>query len=50
MYLVDPEGNFVDYFGQNKIADEIATATAIHMNSYEIGAKNKEKETDSSKK
>lgn len=37
MYLVDPEGNFVDYFGQNKSAEEIATAVAIHMGSYEAG-------------
>lgn len=41
MYLVDPEGNFVDYYGQNKRAEEIATAIAIHMGTYEAGKKNK---------
>lgn len=41
MYLVDPEGNFVDYFGQNKKAAEVATAVAIHMGSYERAEKNK---------
>ncbi|CAF0776984.1 unnamed protein product [Brachionus calyciflorus] len=39
VYLVDPEGNFVDYFGQNKTAEEIATAAAIHMGSYQAGKK-----------
>jgi protein SCO1 len=34
MYLIDPEGNFVDYYGQNKKAEEIASAIAIHMGSY----------------
>ena len=38
MYLIDPEGNFVDYFGQNKKAAEVATAVAIHMGTYEHGA------------
>jgi len=37
MYLIDPEGNFVDYFGQNKTAAEVATAIAIHMGTYERG-------------
>ena len=41
MYLIDPEGNFVDYFGQNKQADEIATAIAIHMGSFEFAEKKK---------
>ena len=41
MYLIDPEGNFVDYFGQNKQADEIATAIAIHMGSFELAEKKK---------
>lgn len=39
MYLVDPEGNFVDYFGQNKTAEEIATAIAIHIGSYQVANK-----------
>lgn len=43
MYLVDPEGNFVDYFGQNKKAAEVATAVAIHMGSYERAEKNNSK-------
>ena len=43
MYLVDPEGNFVDYFGQNKKAAEVATAVAIHMGTYERAEKIKSK-------
>lgn len=36
MYLIDPQGNFVDYYGQNKKAEEIATAVAIHMGSFQL--------------
>lgn len=43
MYLVDPEGNFVDYFGQNKGAGEVATAVAIHMGTFERAEKIKSK-------
>lgn len=43
MYLIDPEGNFVDYFGQNKTAEEIASAAAIHMSTFEMGKSQKEK-------
>jgi len=43
MYLVDPEGNFVDYFGQNKTAAEVATAIAIHMGTYERGSNESKK-------
>jgi protein SCO1/2 len=46
MYLIDPEGNFVDYYGQNKTAEEIATASAIHMSSFKYGQNN----NDDSKK
>lgn len=31
MYLVDPTGGFVDYFGQNRNAAEITAAIANHM-------------------
>uniref|UniRef100_A0A8C4N4H9 Synthesis of cytochrome C oxidase 1 n=1 Tax=Eptatretus burgeri TaxID=7764 RepID=A0A8C4N4H9_EPTBU len=31
MYLLDPDGNFVDYFGQNKRATEISSGIAAHM-------------------
>jgi protein SCO1 len=42
MYLIDPEGNFVDYFGQNKSAEEVATAAAIHMSTFKTGTNKKE--------
>lgn len=38
MYLIDPEGNFVDYYGQNKTAEEIAAACAIHMGSFKMSS------------
>lgn len=31
MYLFDPEGNFVAYYGQNKTAEEAARDIARHM-------------------
>ena len=31
MYLVGPDGNFVDYFGQNKNAEEVISSVATHM-------------------
>ena len=34
MYLVDPDGNFVDYYGQNKTAEEIYNSVMIHMTKY----------------
>jgi len=48
MYLVDPEGNFVDYYGQNKKAEEIASAIALHMASFQVGA-NKKNEKEEKK-
>merc|ERR1719293_351282 len=35
IYLIDPEGNFIDYYGQNKTAQEIVASTIIQMNKYE---------------
>ena len=36
MYLVDPEGQFVDYYGQNRNADEIVAGVHIQMGRYEL--------------
>ncbi|EFA10817.2 protein SCO1 homolog, mitochondrial [Tribolium castaneum] len=34
MYLVDPDGQFVDYYGQNKSAIEIAASIKVNMLKY----------------
>ncbi|KAL8601372.1 Cu-binding protein [Nucella lapillus] len=34
MYLVGPDGNFVDYFGQNKNAEQITSGIAMHMKKF----------------
>ncbi|KAM4531796.1 protein SCO1 homolog, mitochondrial [Odontesthes bonariensis] len=34
MYLVGPDGEFVEYFGQNKRSTEITTSIAAHMRKY----------------
>ncbi|XP_063921776.1 protein SCO1 homolog, mitochondrial-like [Zophobas morio] len=34
MYLVDPDGKFVDYYGQNKSASEIVTSVKVNMMKY----------------
>lgn len=34
MYLVDPNGNFVDYYGQNRTAQEMTAGIANHMIKY----------------
>ncbi|XP_047426741.1 protein SCO1 homolog, mitochondrial [Mugil cephalus] len=36
MYLVGPDGEFVDYFGQNKRSAEISTSIAAHMRKYKM--------------
>ncbi|XP_071840608.1 protein SCO1 homolog, mitochondrial-like [Apostichopus japonicus] len=34
MYLLSPEGDFVDYYGQNKTDEEVAGGIASHMRKY----------------
>lgn len=34
MYLIDPEGSFVDYYGQNKTAEDIYRSVMLHMVKY----------------
>ena len=34
IYLIDPEGQFVDYYGQTKNADLISTAVILQMQKY----------------
>ena len=34
MYLIDPEGNFYDYYGQNRRAAEIATVIRTKVLAY----------------
>uniref|UniRef100_A0A8C3V5K0 Synthesis of cytochrome C oxidase 1 n=1 Tax=Catharus ustulatus TaxID=91951 RepID=A0A8C3V5K0_CATUS len=34
MYLVGPDGDFVDYYGQNKKSGEISASVAAHMRKY----------------
>ena len=41
MYLVNPEGELVDYYGQNKKDFEIAKGIIAHMSIYEFEQKKK---------
>jgi protein SCO1/2 len=31
MYLVNPDGEFVDYFGQNRQVEDITTSIRVNM-------------------
>ena len=35
VYLVNPDGEFVDYYGQNKNAEEIASGVVVNVSKYE---------------
>lgn len=39
LYLVDPDGEFVDYFGQNMDEREMANMTISHMLKYKLANK-----------
>ena len=43
IYLIDPDGNFVDYYGQTKTAKDIATTVGLKIIKYD-----KERSTKSS--
>lgn len=34
MYLINPDGEFVDYYGQNKNPGQISSSIALHMKKY----------------
>lgn len=36
-YLVDPSGEFAEYFGQNKTAEDIAAGITRNMLSHKLG-------------
>lgn len=38
MYLVNPEGEFAEYFGQSKKAEEVAARILTHMHNYKGAA------------
>ncbi|XP_068245115.1 protein SCO1 homolog, mitochondrial [Palaemon carinicauda] len=35
IYLINPDGDFVDYYGQNKTAEQVTASISINMKKYE---------------
>jgi len=33
-YLIDPNGDFVDYYGQDKTAEQISNSIKLHMTKF----------------
>lgn len=46
MYLVDPDGNFIDYYGNNRKADEIVDVIATKALKYDYGNRKGLKRSD----
>jgi len=41
MYLIAPDGSFVNYYGQNRTAEEIVSNVVINMKKYQHKRTNK---------
>ena len=39
MYLVDPDGQFVDYYGQNKDAANITSGITLNITKFDLRRK-----------
>lgn len=36
MYLINPEGEFVDYYGQNRKKEEVKSSILVNMAKYDL--------------
>lgn len=35
IYLINPDGDFVDYYGQNKTADQVIASIVVNMKKFD---------------